>query len=130
MFDKKNSDISIIIPAGGSGERLKNFLNGENKQFSKINDKMILEIVIERLSKIIDFREFIIAFPSFFDENFEIESKKQYFLSKFPFLKIIPGGKTRAESVSFALDASDFCDGKVLVHDAVRPFFHKNSVGF
>lgn len=125
MLDPK-SEISIIIPAGGKGERLKDFLNGENKQFSKLGEKMILEIVIERLNKLINFREFVIAFPNFLENEFE--DKKNLFLKKFPFLKIVEGGESRFDSVFSAINNLNYDEGRVLIHDAVRPFFTEKNI--
>lgn len=124
MLDKK-SQYSIIIPAGGSGNRLKGFLQGKSKQFATLKDKTILEIVIEKMAEKVDFREFILAFP---EENFAENSK--YFLSKFSFLKIVKGGKTRQESVYNSLKNIEINDGygKILIHDAVRPFFKKDDI--
>jgi 2-C-methyl-D-erythritol 4-phosphate cytidylyltransferase len=116
---------SIIIPAGGIGSRLKNYLKGESKQFVKLIDKSVLEIVIEKFFEYLNVRELIISLPF---ENFEMNS--EYFFENIKVkdiskIKIVKGGKTRQESVFNALNSCVFDTGKVLIHDAARPFFSK-----
>lgn len=111
---------TVIIPAGGNGERLKTYLQGKSKQFVKINNKSVLEIVIQKFLDFIPIRELIVSLPTWnYQENLEFYSQK------FPSIKIVIGGKNRQESVNNALKILPFNDGKVIIHDAVRPFFTK-----
>lgn len=113
-----NQEYTVIIPAGGSGNRLKVYLEGKSKQFVKINNKSVLEIVIEKFFKFIKIRKLIVSLPLWnFYEN------KNYYLSKFPSIEITKGGITRQESIYNALKSLQYNDGKVIIHDAVRPFF-------
>ncbi len=113
----------LVIPAGGSGSRLRQFLSGESKQFAKIQDKTVLEITLQKFYDFIQLKEAILAIC---DENFE--SNKNFFLSKFPTLKIVRGGKERQDSVYNALEVVESTSGKVIIHDAVRPFFSKENL--
>jgi len=118
-----NENYTVIIPAGGSGDRLKNYLEGKSKQFVKINNKPVLELVINKFFDFIPIRELVISLPDFnFQENYD------YFINKFPTIRIVKGGETRQESVYNALRALRFNSGKVIVHDAVRPFFTKKEL--
>lgn len=102
-----------IILAAGKGER---FNLNTPKQFAKINGKEIVKITVERMLKLNP--EFIIL-PTLKDYVEKTES----LFKEVNNIKIIEGGKTRAESVSKALKLIEEDDGIVLIHDSVRPFF-------
>jgi 2-C-methyl-D-erythritol 4-phosphate cytidylyltransferase len=114
---------TVIIPAGGNGIRLKNYLQGQSKQFVKINNKPVLELVINKFFDFIPIRELVISLP-----ELDFEGNYDYYSKKFPTIKIVKGGETRQESVHNALKSLKFNTGKVIIHDAVRPFFTKNEL--
>lgn len=118
-----NENYTVIIPAGGSGDRLKTYLQGRSKQFVKINNKPVLEIVINKFFDFIPIRELVISLPEWnFQENYD------YYTNKFPTIKVVKGGASRQESVHNALKSLKFNTGKVIIHDAVRPFFTKQEL--
>jgi 2-C-methyl-D-erythritol 4-phosphate cytidylyltransferase len=110
----------LIIPAGGIGLRLKNYLNGEKKQFVKINGKTILEYVIEKFFSYIKIQKCIVCVPA--------GESNEFLKHKYP-LVIVSGGEHRQDSIWNALKLLD--DDKnsyVIIHDAVRPFFEKQYI--
>ncbi|MCP3660487.1 MAG: 2-C-methyl-D-erythritol 4-phosphate cytidylyltransferase [Bacteroidetes bacterium] len=115
---------SVIIPAGGVGKRLQNYLlEGVNKQFVKLGNKTVIEIVINKFFDFIPIKEFIVALPAL---NFE--NNKNFLLDHFPTIKVIKGGKERQDSIFNAINTLKAKSGKVIIHDAVRPFFKKEEL--
>ena len=109
--------IIALIVSGGEGKRFDKKLP---KQFFKINKKSILE---QSVKKFIDsnlFYKVVVVC----NKNFMSDSKKV--LSKYR-LSYVKGGNSRQESVFNGLKSikKDF-PNKVLIHDAVRPFFSIN----
>ncbi|BBE31194.1 2-C-methyl-D-erythritol 4-phosphate cytidylyltransferase [Tepiditoga spiralis] len=107
--------ISTIIVAAGSGSRMNKSIP---KQFLKIKNKSILEITtsIFENSELID-NIIIVANKKFFKKTeLEVIKFKKVF-------KIIPGGKTRQESVFKGLKIlKQLNPSIVLIHDVARPF--------
>ncbi|MFH1715501.1 MAG: 2-C-methyl-D-erythritol 4-phosphate cytidylyltransferase [Elusimicrobiota bacterium] len=115
--------IALIIPAGGIGVRLKERLNGESKQFTKIGNKTILEYTLDKFYSFVKIKECIIVIPA------EIPSEVSLSLTKkYPGIKVVCGGATRQDSVKNGLDNLSLSDGIVIIHDAVRPFFSKEQI--
>ena len=109
--------VIALIVSGGEGKRFDKKLP---KQFFKINKKSILE---QSVKKFIDsnlFYKVVVVC----NKNFINDSKKV--LKKYR-LSYITGGNSRQESVFNGLKSikKDF-PNKVLIHDAVRPFFSIN----
>ena len=109
--------VIALIVSGGEGKRFDKKLP---KQFFKINKKSILE---QSVKKFIDsnlFYKVVVVC----NENFINDSKKV--LNKYR-LSYVKGGNSRQESVFNGLKSikKDF-PNKVLIHDAVRPFFSIN----
>ena len=103
---------SVIIAAGGSGERMQSKLP---KQFALLKNKPVIVHTIEQFIK--------------FDKNFELivainEQYKADFLALIKYLSrfnisLAPAGKNRFKSIKNALK---LCTGDfIAVHDAVRP---------
>lgn len=105
-----------VILASGTGERA-----GLNipKQFTKINNKTILEYSIEvfenhpKIDKII-----LVSNPLFINETKEILKRNKYK----KIVSLLPGGSTRQESSYIGISEIQDEDANVLIHDAVRPF--------
>lgn len=112
--------ISVIITAGGSSERF-----GRNKLLEKINGKTVIEKTIEAFTDCqssFNFDEIVIS------ANEETtNSLKNFQIIKDLDIKIVPGGKTRQESVFNALKNLNN-PGYVLIHDGARPFVSKNVI--
>ena len=109
--------VIALIVSGGEGKRFDKKLP---KQFFKINKKSILE---QSVKKFIDsnlFYKVVVVC----NKNFINDSKKV--LNKYR-LSYVKGGNSRQESVFNGLKSikKDF-PNKVLIHDAVRPFFSIN----
>ena len=102
-----------IVLAAGRGER---FNSNVPKQLRKINGKEIVRISVERILKL-NPRFIILTTLSDYLE------KTQKLFEDVDSVKVIEGGKTRAESVSKALELIKETDEIVLIHDSARPFF-------
>lgn len=108
------SKVSVIIPAAGSGQRMK---ADRPKQFIEINGKTILSYTISVFEKHPDIDEIIIVGPK--EHLAKIKDISKIF-SKV--VHVVEGGKERQDSVKNGFKhLSKNCD-YVLVHDAVRPF--------
>lgn len=93
------------------------------KQFLELNSKPILMHTIERMHKIFDDSEIIIALAkSEFDTWKKLCQEHQFKVNH----QVVEGGNTRFESVSNALKKVNE-QSVIAVHDGVRPLF-KNSV--
>lgn len=101
--------ITVIIAAGGSGERAK---QKKNKILTEIDGTICIKKTFDAFhsSGLID--EYIVAARK--EDAIEIKSILP------PFVKIVNGGKTRTESVKNAL--TETTGEIVLIHDAARPF--------
>lgn len=104
-------NVSVIIPAAGSGTRAK--LN-ENKIFFNLGEKTVIEKTVDAFKANEQVTEIVIACS---------ENDEQRILALFSDskkVKTVIGGKTRTESVKNALNAAS---GEItLVHDGARPF--------
>ena len=108
--------VIALIVSGGEGKRFDRKLP---KQFFEINNETILERSVR-----------IFYETNFFNEIFVVSNSKFYSLSqnilKKYKIKIVNGGNTRQESVKKGLDKiKRYKIDKVIIHDAVRPFFSK-----
>jgi 2-C-methyl-D-erythritol 4-phosphate cytidylyltransferase len=114
--------ISVIITAGGSGNRLPGKVK---KQFLEINNKAILYHTIERFLEIDIINEIIISLPAQ-----EIKAISQNLKELYPQHPIIcvKGGKERQASVFNALKACSKDSDVVFIHDGVRPLFGDNII--
>ncbi len=105
-----------VIPSGGKGTRLKSLLP---KQYIKVHGKEIIAYTLDVFQNSENIDEICIAAePEYFELIEEIKKKYAYTKLKY----IVPGGKTRQESVYkgiMSLPASD--NDIIAVHDAARP---------
>ena len=106
---------SAIIVAAGSGSR---FQAEKPKQFLEIAGKPLIFHTLDRFEKCPSIDEIVLVLPSNEIENFK-KLAAGFNLTKLK--KIIPGGKTRAESVFSGLQAVDEKCEIVAVHDGARP---------
>jgi 2-C-methyl-D-erythritol 4-phosphate cytidylyltransferase len=105
-----NTNIHVIIPAGGSGIR---FGGNTKKQFLELGGKSILEQTLNKFINCPQVTQIILALP-----QDELDG------NKFSDAKVcvVEGGATRAHSVKNAFAALQATDEDVvLIHDAVRP---------
>jgi 2-C-methyl-D-erythritol 4-phosphate cytidylyltransferase len=110
--------IIAVITAGGSGTRMRSDLR---KQYIELGKKPVLAHTVNKFSITAEIGEIVITAPE--DDIIFVTEQivKKYNFSKVK--KILPGGKTRQESVYKALQNVDADEGDiVLIHDGVRPF--------
>ena len=114
---------SLIIPAGGTGERFGSELP---KQFHILKNKPIIIRTIEAFSEITSIENIVIPTPK---EHITTLNSiiKEYNITKK--IKIIEGGKERQDSVLNALGTEEVAGSDlVLIHDAVRPLISKTLI--
>lgn len=114
-------NIAIIL-ASGTGER-----TGLNipKQFMKVAGKMVIEHTLDTFEHHNEIDEIIIvSHINHVEFVKETVLKNNYKKIK----KVLAGGATRRESSFIGLSAIEHNEGKVLIHDAVRPFLHNSII--
>ena len=108
----KNNSFDAVILAAGKGTRYKSL---KPKQYIKINNKNLIDIAVDKISKIKEIRNIFIV----------VDNKKSYSIpSSSTNLFLINGGNTRTKSVYNALkyiSTIEQLPKKVLIHDAARP---------
>ena len=105
-----------ILPAAGTGSRLK---ARQDKPLILLNGKPLFFYALLALEKCADIDDIIIVTHPKHLKTFERLIRKFKFKKVF---KIVPGGKTRCESVKKGLAVLDPDTQIVLIHDAARPF--------
>ena len=100
--------IAVIIPAGGSGERL-----GANmpKALVQLGGKTLIEHAVAQMAPIAD--QIVVAAPAGYEDQFRLLLGTE--------VTVVTGGITRTESVKAALSVLSKDLSFVLVHDAARP---------
>ena len=105
-----------LIVAAGSGTR---FGGEKPKQFLEICGKPLLIHTLKKFENCVSVDEIVLILAESEIENFR-KTLKNFNLKKLS--KIVPGGKTRAESVRNGLDSLDQTRAKIVaVHDGARP---------
>ncbi|HLF18775.1 MAG TPA: 2-C-methyl-D-erythritol 4-phosphate cytidylyltransferase [Candidatus Omnitrophota bacterium] len=107
--------IQAIIPAAGSGSRLKTSVP---KPFIVLNGLPLIVHTLKRFEECALIQGVILVVPSEQMGDFEALIKK-YAISKVN--RLVVGGKTRCESVSKGLAVIDHDTAVVVVHDGARP---------
>jgi len=107
---------SAIILAGGNGKRFK---SKTPKQFTKLNDKMIVEYSILQFYNNSNIHEIILVCSDYWGAKIQ---------KKYPKIKHTNGGDTRLESSYLGLlKCHDKCIN-VLIHDSARPFLSQTII--
>lgn len=106
--------VSAVVPAGGRGVRLK---LKTPKPFIEVSGKPLLVLTLERLARTYRFEEIVVPVEPF--RAREVER----LLSKYGLgnVRVVAGGRTRAESVRNGVLALNQKSEWVLIHDAARP---------
>ncbi len=113
--------IAAVIPAAGHGKRLKSIMP---KALVSVLGQPLLVHTLKGLKKSFRFHEIIVAVPANRVENFKNILKRHSLTG----VRVIRGGRTRAESVRNGVwNVSEACEW-VLVHDAARPLVNKRLV--
>ncbi len=116
--------LSVIIAAGGAGERMR---AGGSKQLLQLAGKPVLAHTIGIFHPLEIVREIVVAIDSG-----DIERLRSEVIDAQGFRKvacIVGGGKSRAESVCNALEQVASDTDTVLVHDGARPLFPAELLG-
>lgn len=114
--------LEAIIPAAGYGRRLK---SKTLKPLVKIQGKPLLIHTLSALAKLNLIQKIIIAVNPESLGKFKL-ALKPYKIRKEIFL--VPGGKTRRDSVNNCLKHIGKDTDFILVHDAVRPFISRELI--
>lgn len=109
-------DLSVIIPAAGSGSRLGSEIP---KPFLKIGDRTILEHTLDRFDKPELVREILVPVSKNWLQKAAVLVKTGHFSVP---VRFIEGGSERMYSIRNALSLLDVNSTYVAIHDAVRPF--------
>lgn len=114
--------ISAIIPAAGAGERMG---ASAPKAFIEVGGKPVVFHAIDRLRHAADIERFVAPVPP---GHLEELRRKYASEAKMRSVIFVPGGESRTESVSKALEVVGEDADLILVHDAVRPFVDEEVV--
>lgn len=117
-----NSKISVVIVAGGSGNRMGAEMP---KQFLVLGDKPILMHTIERFYDVIPDAELVLVMNSAEFDRWKDLCEQYNF--KIPH-KITSGGSSRFQSVKNGINASSLDSEIIMIHDGVRPFIDKTTI--
>ncbi|MBI3307355.1 MAG: 2-C-methyl-D-erythritol 4-phosphate cytidylyltransferase [Candidatus Omnitrophica bacterium] len=120
---------TLIIAAGGSGERFRKGLGNSprsfpSKLFYPVSGQPLLVHTLRAFRKVKSIREIVLSVPRGVESAVKKILKNEVAVS----CKIVPGGKTRAESVWKALEKSQPGNSWVMVHDGARPLVSQESI--
>ncbi len=112
---------SLIVAAGGSSTRFRH-PKGLSKVFLPLAGKPVLVRSLEAFRKLSQIKETVVTVPGG-QERFVSDMIKEYGLDK---IKVVRGGKSRAESVWNGIKATK--SPWVMVHDGARPLVTQESI--
>jgi len=119
MYNKKS--VSAIIVAAGKGTRMGSEMP---KQYMTIAGKTILDTTLYKFEKSNEIDEIILVVNK---EDLDYVNS-EIAISYDKITHVIPGGKTRTESVFEGIKAVRNDCGILLIHDGVRPFVSYNLI--
>lgn len=111
-----NIKTSAIIPAAGSGHRLKKKVK---KQFSKINGKPLFYFCLNSFQNSSSVDEIILVVSK---DNIDFVKTEIRGIPLTKSLKVVEGGDLRQNSVRKGFEAVNPDAQVVIIHDAARPF--------
>lgn len=114
--------VYAIVLAAGSGVRMG---AQTPKQFIKIAGKTVLEHTLASLDASQVFHEIVVTSHADHVERTQTLVEASQITAR---VTVVVGGATRNESTERALAAIPAADGKVLIHDAVRPFIRVSTI--
>lgn len=115
--ERREGDVSVIIPAAGEGERMGGDVR---KPFLTLEGEPILFRTCRKLMQIEDVFEIVVAVHP--DDLGYLQEEKWEEARAAGIELVVAGGKSRAQSVWNALEVVSARAELVAVHDAVRPF--------
>ncbi len=113
--------IAAIVPAAGQGRRLK---TRRLKALVSVLGRPLIVHTLRSLKRSFHFHEIIVIVPADRLEDFK-NILKRHALGA---VRVIPGGRTRAESVKNGVKNVSKVSQWILVHDAARPWVNKHLV--
>ena len=113
---KSNLKTVAIIPAAGTGVRMKNDLP---KQFLDLEGRPLLAITLEKFQICSAIDGIILVAPQSAVEYCRNEIVERHNLTKVE--KVVAGGERRQDSVRLGIEASGGQYELVVIHDGVRP---------
>jgi len=123
-LNKYNRDISVIIPAAGSGKRMHN--KSIPKAFMLLAGQPLLTRSLNKFILLPAIKEIIIAVSR---ENMARAARLvSKYKAKLPEIKLVKGGKERCDSVANALKIINPASRIILIHDAARPLVKKEDI--
>lgn len=120
--------VSLIIAAAGSGQRFQaagRRRNKPGKLFVTLGERPLLSHTLESFRKIPSLKEIVVALPGGTQKWVREKVLKHY---EGPPVRLVRGGRTRAESVWKALQKTSPKNSWVMVHDGARPFPPRQAV--
>ncbi len=121
--------VSLILAAGGAGTRFRKAAARRNATSSKVLFPIAgIPVMLHAFSafeKIPEIREAIVAAPAGEEKHFSKIIRESGWRRP---LKVVRGGKSRAESVFNALAKASPASGWIMVHDAARPFLGEGAL--
>lgn len=121
-------NVSLIIAAGGRSQRFlkaRKNKSPHSKLFLRLGEKPILAHALESFRGISQIREIILALPPRAEKWVKTQVLNGH---KGPPVRLVRGGRTRAESVWNALTRTSPRNDWILVHDGARPFPPRRAV--
>lgn len=116
-------DVGVIIPAAGSGQRMRGGRRGLRtnlpKQFQTLERVPILVRTIAQFAAVRSIRQVLVALPAAHRNFLDRFIRRHGWAGR---VLAIVGGDTRQASVAVAFAHLTYAPEVVLVHDAVRPF--------
>lgn len=106
-------NLGVVVPAAGSGERM----GGVQKVFLELDGKPLLERALDAFLRYPATRAIVVALPTG-----DARRPPGWLQDLDDRIRVVPGGRTRTESVSKALEHMDPDVTLVAVHDGARPF--------
>ncbi len=115
--------VTAIIAGGGKGTRMA---SAKAKQFLEIQQKPILYYTLKKFEQSSAIDDIVVVAPAESIALVEHEIVEKYHFKKIK--SVVPGGKTRQESIWRGLQAVPPEASLVAIHDAVRPFVSEEQI--
>lgn len=115
--------ISLIIPAAGTGSRMK---SKSNKQYLQLKDRPVLAHTIGLFHEIPEIEEIIVVAAENEVDFCRIQVAEKYGFTKIK--KIVPGGLSRQESVYKGFLETCPDSDYIIIHDGARPLLKKEKI--
>lgn len=113
-------DYQVIIPAAGSGKRMK---AGKNKLFLKVSGRPIISYTLDVFGMDSHCKNIFMAIQPYDKATFQIILDEEVYKEKVQF---VHGGEERQHSVYHGLEQAS--EEVVLVHDGARPFIRPETI--